>query len=111
MKTSRSLVARLPTVKKWFWCEFATEAGLSVLCPLSEVVLCGTLGCGISCSRFLVIIFPPSWDLYKSEYLKACIAGWLGWLAGWLGLFTTIVAVCNVATCILLYYTFIEGIT
>ena len=64
MRTSRSLVARLLTVEKWFWCEFATEAGLSVLCSLSEVVLYGTLGCGIiSCSRFLVIIFPLSWDL------------------------------------------------
>ena len=64
MRTTRSLVARLPTVEKWFWCEFATEADLSVLCPLSKVALCGTLGGGIrSCSRFLLIIFSPSWDL------------------------------------------------
>ena len=35
VRTLRSLVARLPTVEKWFWCEFATEADLSVLCPLS----------------------------------------------------------------------------
>ena len=31
MRSSRSLVARLPTVEKWFWFEFATEAGLCVL--------------------------------------------------------------------------------
>ena len=29
--TSEFLVARLPTVEKWFWREFATEAGLSVV--------------------------------------------------------------------------------
>ena len=64
MRTLRLLVARLSTVEKWFWHEFATGVGLSVVCPLSLVVLCGTLGCGIiTCSRFLVIIFPPSWDL------------------------------------------------
>ena len=46
MRTLRFLVARLPTVEKWFWREFATEEGLSAVC-LSLVVLCGTPGCGI----------------------------------------------------------------
>ena len=59
--------------------------------PLSLVVLCGTLGCGrISCSRFLVIIFPHSWVSWKSEFLdvhiSSCLLGcsWLLWLSSML---------------------------